>query len=84
MPWDTDAAISAFGFRMGHFQMADLAGLDVGWSKGVKTDDAIRDALCELDRRGQKTKAGYYDYDASRKPVPSEVTARLIQRYHWS
>ena len=80
MPWDTDAAINAFGFRMGHFQMADLAGLDVGWSKGVKTDDAIRDALCEMDRRGQKTKAGYYDYDVSRKPVPSEVTAKLIQR----
>ncbi len=78
MPWDTDAAINAFGFKMGHFQIADLAGLDIGWSKGVKTDDPIRDALCELDRRGQKTKAGYYDYDASRTPIPSEVTAKLI------
>ena len=39
----------------------------------------IRDALCELDRRGQKTGAGYYDYDENRKNVPSEVTAGIIR-----
>src|SRR5699024_10906809 len=61
MPWDIDAAINEFGFRMGPYQMADLAGLDIGWSRGAKTNNPIRDALCELDRCGQKTKAGYYD-----------------------
>ena len=31
MPWEVDAALNSFGFRMGPFQMADLAGLDLGW-----------------------------------------------------
>ena len=79
MPWDIDAAVNAFGFRMGPFQMSDLAGLDIGWSKGAKTQNPIRDALCEIDRRGQKTGAGYYDYDENRKPSPSEVTAGVIR-----
>ncbi|MBK8196786.1 MAG: 3-hydroxyacyl-CoA dehydrogenase [Acidobacteria bacterium] len=78
MPWDVDAALNAFGFRMGPYQMSDLAGLDIGWKKGAKTANPIRDALCELDRRGQKTGAGYYDYDESRRPVPSPVTAKII------
>ncbi len=79
MPWDVDAALNAFGFKMGPFQMSDLAGLDIGWSKGAKTDNPIRDALCELDRRGQKTKAGFYDYDDARRPIPSDVTAGIIR-----
>ncbi len=79
MPWDIDAALNAFGFKMGPFQMSDLAGLDIGWSKGAKTDNPIRDALCELDRRGQKTQAGFYDYDENRRPVPSSVTADIIR-----
>lgn len=79
MPWDVDAALNAFGFKMGPFQMSDLAGLDIGWSKGAKTDNPIRDALCELDRRGQKTQAGFYDYDETRRPIPSDVTAGIIR-----
>ena len=79
MPWDIDAAFNEFGFKMGPFQMADLAGLDIGWKKGAKTANPIRDALCELDRRGQKTGAGYYDYDQSRKNIPSDVTAGIIR-----
>ncbi|MBM1691493.1 3-hydroxyacyl-CoA dehydrogenase [Sulfitobacter geojensis] len=79
MPWDVDAALNQFGFKMGPFQMSDLAGLDIGWSKGAKTENPIRDALCELDRRGQKTKAGFYDYDENRRPIPSDVTAGIIK-----
>lgn len=79
MPWDVDAALNTFGFRMGPFQMSDLAGLDIGWSKGATTDNPIRDALCELDRRGQKTNAGFYDYDAARTPMPSDITAGIIR-----
>lgn len=78
MPWDVDAALNTFGFRMGPYQMSDLAGLDIGWKKGAKTANPIRDALCELDRRGQKTGAGYYDYDENRRPIPSPVTAKII------
>lgn len=79
MPWNVDAALNAFGFKMGPFQMSDLAGLDIGWSKGAKTQNPIRDALCEMDRRGQKTQAGFYDYDENRKPIPSEVSAKVIR-----
>lgn len=79
MPWDVDAALNQFGFRMGPFQMSDLAGLDIGWSKGAKTANPIRDALCEMDRRGQKTQAGFYDYDDNRNHTPSDVSAKVIR-----
>ncbi|WP_299418006.1 3-hydroxyacyl-CoA dehydrogenase [uncultured Sulfitobacter sp.] len=79
MPWDVDAALNTFGFKMGPFQMSDLAGLDIGWSKGATTDNPIRDMLCEMDRRGQKTQAGFYDYDENRRPIPSDVTAGIIK-----
>ena len=79
MPWDVDAAFNAFGFKMGPFQMSDLAGLDLGWKKGATTTSPIRDALCEMDRRGQKTGAGYYDYDENMQRVPSDVTAKVIE-----
>lgn len=78
LPWDVDAAFNSFGFKMGPFQMSDLAGLDIGWKKGAVTGNPIRDALCEMDRRGQKTGAGYYDYDESRQRAPSPVTEKII------
>ena len=37
MPWDIDAAFNAFGFKMGPYQMSDLAGLDIGWKPGAAT-----------------------------------------------
>ena len=82
MPWDIDRVLKAFGFKMGPYEMSDLAGLDIGWSKGAKTADALRDALCERDRRGQKTGAGFYDYDASRTPSPSPEVAALIREQY--
>jgi len=82
MPWDVDRVLKAFGFKMGPYEMSDLAGLDIGWSKGAKTADRLRDALCERDRRGQKTGAGFYDYDASRTPSPSPEVAALIREQY--
>ena len=32
-----------------------------------------------MDRRGQKTQAGFYDYDESRRPIPSDVVAGVIK-----
>ena len=78
LPWDVDNAFNAFGFKMGPFQMSDLAGLDIGWKKGAETGNPIRDRLCEMDRRGQKTSAGYYDYDENRQRSPSAVTEGII------
>ena len=79
MPWEVDKALNEFGFKMGPFQMSDLAGLDIGWKKGVVTSNKIRDTLCELDRRGQKTGAGYYDYDENRVPRISKITENIIK-----
>src|SRR6202000_436640 len=74
MPWDIDRVLYNFGFPMGPFQMSDLAGLDIGWNKEASKGETIRDRLCELDRRGQKTGAGYYDYDEKRNHTPSPLT----------
>ena len=78
LPWDVDNAFNQFGFKMGPFQMSDLAGLDIGWKKGAVTGNPIRDRLCEMDRRGQKTGAGYYDYDDNRQRSPSPITEEII------
>ena len=78
MPWDIDRVLYDFGMPMGPFAMSDLAGLDIGWSKETSTGGTVREVLCELDRRGQKTGAGYYDYDAARNAKPSEVTRKIV------
>ena len=78
MPWDVDRVIYDFGFPMGPFAMADLAGLDLGWTRETSTSSTIREILCEMDRRGQKTGAGFYDYDDARKATPSPVVEKVI------
>jgi 3-hydroxyacyl-CoA dehydrogenase len=81
MPWDIDRVLYDFGFPMGPFAMSDLAGLDIGWVKENSKGETIRDVLCEMDRRGQKTGAGYYDYDENRGAHPSPVTEKIIQDF---
>ncbi len=81
MPADVDRAMTDFGFPMGPFQMSDLAGLDIGWSKETSTGETLRDRLCEMDRRGQKTGAGFYDYDADRKRSVSPIVEQMIRDY---
>jgi 3-hydroxyacyl-CoA dehydrogenase len=80
MPWDVDRVITAFGMPMGPFQMADLAGLDIGWSKETSRGESLRDKLCEQDRRGQKTRAGFYDYDEQRMPTPADLVRDMVLR----
>ena len=81
MPWDVDRVLYDFGFPMGPFAMSDLAGLDIGWVKENSRSATIRDVLCEMDRRGQKTGAGYYDYDENRNAKPSPVTEKIINDF---
>ncbi len=78
MPWDVDRVLFDFGMPMGPFAMGDLAGLDLGWVKERSTGATIRELLCEAGRWGQKTGAGFYDYDAARKATPSPVVEHLI------
>ena len=81
MPWDVDRVLYDFGFPMGPFAMSDLAGLDIGWSKEASSSSTIREVLCEMDRRGQKTGAGFYDYDENRNARPSPVTEKIIREF---
>jgi len=78
MPWDVDRVIYDFGLPMGPFAMSDLAGLDIGWAKETSKSSTIREILCEMDRRGQKTGAGFYDYDEARNAKPSPVVEKII------
>jgi 3-hydroxyacyl-CoA dehydrogenase len=81
MPWDVDRVLYDFGFPMGPFAMSDLAGLDIGWVKERSKGETIRDVLCEMDRRGQKTNAGWYDYDENRTAKPSPVTEQILKDF---
>jgi 3-hydroxyacyl-CoA dehydrogenase len=77
-PQQVDTVLEQFGFPMGPFRMGDLAGLDLGWSAETSTSSTIRERLCEAGRRGQKTGAGFYDYDEAMKPRPSDETATIL------
>lgn len=78
MPWDVDRVLYDFGLPMGPFAMSDLAGLDIGWDPAKTSASTIREVLCEMDRRGQKTGAGFYDYDENRNAKPSPVVEQVI------
>ena len=80
-PHQVDRVLYEFGFPMGAFQMSDLAGLDIGWNAETSRGETIRDRLCEAGRRGQKTGAGYYDYDENRKPTPAPLVAELYTEF---
>jgi 3-hydroxyacyl-CoA dehydrogenase len=78
MPWDVDRVLYDFGFPMGPFAMADLAGLDLGWTKETSSSSTVREILNEMGRWGQKTSAGFYDYDESRRATPSPVVEEVV------
>ncbi|AWZ01892.1 fatty acid oxidation complex subunit alpha [Rhodobiaceae bacterium] len=79
MPWDVDRVLFDFGLPMGPFAMSDLAGLDLGWRKETSNPDGVlRDRLVELERRGQKTGKGFYDYDENRTATPSKEVEDII------
>ncbi len=82
MPWDVDRVLYDFGMPMGPFAMSDLAGLDIGWDPKTSKGETLRDRLCEMDRRGQKTGAGYYNYDPeTRAGSPDPMVEELIQEF---
>lgn len=71
-PEQIDTAMRGFGFAMGPYQVADLAGLDISWAANKRraaTRPAeeryipIADRLCENGWFGRKTGQGFYIYD---------------------
>ncbi len=89
-PQQVDRAVEKFGFAMGPFRMGDLAGNDIGWAirkrryvdkPGMKYS-ASADRLCELGRFGQKTGAGWYDYQpGKRDAIPSPVVDEMLAKH---
>jgi 3-hydroxyacyl-CoA dehydrogenase len=80
-PEQVDKVHVDFGMPMGPFQMADLAGVDIGWHRDPNRIENIRDALCAIERWGQKKGAGFYDYDEKRRPSPSPVVQDIIEKF---
>jgi 3-hydroxyacyl-CoA dehydrogenase len=78
-PWDIDRVFVDFGMPMGPFAMADLAGLDIPWRQG--DGGHFEEVLVAMGRRGQKTRAGFYDYDENRKATPSPVTEQALKEF---
>lgn len=87
-PYEIDAAVRAFGYPMGPYQMMDLAGGDIGWAtrkrRAATRDPALRyvqiaDRLCERGWFGQKTGRGYYLYpDGARQGQPDPEVLAII------
>lgn len=87
-PYDIDAAVREFGYPMGPYQMADLAGGDIGWAtrkrRAATRDPALRyvqipDRLCERGWFGQKTGRGFYLYpDGARVGTPDPEVLAII------
>lgn len=88
-PYQIDKALTEFGFAMGPFAVADLAGLDIGWVTRKRKaatrhpDERVPtyiDKLCEQGHFGQKTGQGYYIYEAGKRGgVPNPEITRLIE-----
>lgn len=90
LPEQVDRVIYEFGFPMGPFAVADLAGIDVGYKVRMHREatrpkhlrySALADKLYEMGRYGQKTGKGWYRYEqGSRTPVPDPEVTELIVR----
>ena len=77
-PAQIDKVHTDFGMPMGPFQMADLAGVDIGWHRDPNRIENVRDALAAEGRWGQKKSAGFYDYDDKRKASESPRVAEIL------
>jgi len=89
-PAQVDKAIEKWGMAMGPFRMGDLAGNDIGWAirkRRYQEKPSMRysktaDLLCEMGRYGQKTGAGWYDYQAGKRDaIPSKLVEDMVAKH---
>jgi len=84
-PEQVDRALTDFGMAMGPLAVADLSGLDVFWRITQEFPSAAGAGqaigkLYQAGRYGQKTSAGFYRYDETRKPAPDPEVLKLVQK----
>ncbi|WP_414476345.1 3-hydroxyacyl-CoA dehydrogenase NAD-binding domain-containing protein [Microvirga sp. M2] len=84
---EIDHALEEFGFAMGPFAVADLAGLDIGWATRKRKAPtrppeeryvAIADRICEAGWFGRKSGRGYYLYDDAGTRVPNPDALAIV------
>jgi 3-hydroxyacyl-CoA dehydrogenase len=92
-PAQVDGALTDWGMAMGIFAVDDMGGLDLGarvfadirrmQADGISPAPrmpVMLDKLVAMGRLGQKTGAGWFRYDDTRKPIPDpEVEAWIEQ-----
>jgi 3-hydroxyacyl-CoA dehydrogenase len=89
-PEQVDNAMESWGMAMGPLRVADLAGIDVGYKArqalseeqlGDPRSFRVPDVLAEMGRLGQKTGAGFYNYDPdTRKHSSDPVVLEIVER----
>jgi 3-hydroxyacyl-CoA dehydrogenase len=84
-PEQVDRALTNFGMAMGPLAVADLSGIDVFWRIQQEFPQAARlasgiDKLYTAGRYGQKSGAGFYQYDQNRRAVPDPEVVALLQK----
>ena len=89
-PEQVDTAMESWGMAMGPLRVADLAGIDVGYKarqalaeekRGDPRAFRVADVLAEMGRFGQKSGAGFYQYDPdTRKHSSDPAVLEIIER----
>jgi 3-hydroxyacyl-CoA dehydrogenase len=86
-PAQIDAAMRAYGFPIGPYQVLDMAGLDISWARRKRLaatrapEDryvSIGDKICEQGWFGQKSGRGYYIHDQEGGPVENPDVLDII------
>lgn len=89
-PQQVDRVLTAFGFPIGPFALADLAGMDIMAAARAarvarmsprEQQCNIVDRLVAAGRLGQKSGAGYYVYDENRKASHDPAVDELLDAH---
>ncbi len=88
-PYEIDAAMRAYGFRLGPYEVLDMAGLGISWARRKRLAPLrpaheryvrIGDQICERGWLGQKSGRGYYRYEeGARQGQPDGEVLALIE-----
>jgi 3-hydroxyacyl-CoA dehydrogenase len=89
-PQAIDQVVTDFGFPMGPYALADLAGIDVQYAARQARRDRLSprevradfvDQMYARGRYGQKSGAGWYRYDDNRKAARDPETDAIIEAH---